>query len=83
MVSVNIGNELEKGFSQLCGNLGMSIGNGVHDMLGSAVGGEDTSITASGYDENGFTPEEAAELKRVYDEARAKKNYVEFDYRSI
>lgn len=76
-VTVKMDKEFKKEFAKYCEKRGVSMSTAFRKMAKKAMQND------KDVDENGFTPEEAAELKRVYDEARAKKNYVEFDYRSI
>lgn len=72
-LTISIDRPTRESFSQLCDGLGISVSSCVIAMMRQAV--RQQGITLSMLDENGFTPYEAAELKRRADDV--KKGHAE------
>jgi len=72
-LTISIDKPTREGFTELCDGLGISVSSCVIAMMRQAV--RQQGITLSMLDENGFTPYEAAELKRRAEDV--KKGHVE------
>lgn len=61
-LTLTINKKLKKQFAQLCEDIGLPMGAVAAAMIGQAVRKQEVKL--SSLDLNGFTPEEAAELRR-------------------
>lgn len=69
--------ETRDAYSKLCGSLGLTMSSATLALVKQAV--RDQSMRFSLRDENGFTPEQAAELQRRIDDVK-KGNVVTHDF---
>ena len=60
--TVKMDRGIKDAFSELCGNIGISMSAAINALVRQAVRQQGMSFSA--LDENGFSPAEAAELKR-------------------
>ena len=67
-LTISVDRPTRESFTELCDGLGLSVSSCVLAMMRQAV--RQQGITLSMLDENGFTPYEAAELKRRADDVR-------------
>ena len=72
-LTISIDRPTRESFTNLCNGLGLSVSSCVIAMMRQAVRQQGLSFTL--LDENGFTPQEAAELKRRADDV--KKGHAE------
>lgn len=67
-LTISVDRSTRESFTELCDGLGLSVSSCVIAMMRQAV--RQQGITLSMLDENGFTPYEAAELKRRADDVK-------------
>lgn len=72
-LTISVDRPTREDFTELCNGLGLSVSSCIIAMMRQAI--RQQGITLSMLDENGFTPYEAAELKRRADDV--KKGHVE------
>ncbi|MBQ7592797.1 MAG: type II toxin-antitoxin system RelB/DinJ family antitoxin [Synergistaceae bacterium] len=68
-ITIKIDREIKNAFAELCENLGIPVSSAVIAMMKQAVRKQELKIST--LDINGFTPSEAAELKRRADDVKA------------
>lgn len=70
-LTIKIDSDIKKNFTELCRNLGISVSSAMSAMIKQAVRKQELKLSA--LDINGFTPSEAAELKRRVEDVKAGK----------
>lgn len=77
-VNFRMDSDLKKEFAKLCDEIGMSMSTAFCVFARAAVRRQGIPFEVSALDENGFTPEEAAELLRRVESVK-NGNFVEMD----
>lgn len=67
-LTLTVDKQMKKEFSQLCEDIGLPMSSVVSALMSQAVRKQEVKL--SSLDLNGFTPKEAAELKRRVNEVR-------------
>ena len=71
-LTLTIDKRMKKEFSQLCEDIGLPMSAVVSALMSQAVRKQEVKL--SSLDLNGFTPKEAAELKRRWEELKAMRD---------
>lgn len=71
-LTLTIDSRLKKEFSQLCEDIGLPMSSVVSALMSQAVRKQEVKL--SSLDLNGFTPKEAAELRRRWEEFKAMRD---------
>lgn len=71
-LTLTIDSRLKKEFSQLCEDIGLPASAVVSALMSQAVRKQEVKL--SSLDLNGFTPKEAAELRRRWEEFKAMRD---------
>ncbi len=71
-LTLTIDKKMKNEFSQLCEDIGLPMSAVVSALMSQAVRKQEVKL--SSLDLNGFTPKEAAELKRRWDEFKAMRD---------
>lgn len=70
-LTLTVDKQMKKEFSQLCEDIGLPMSSVASALIGQAVRKQEVKL--SSLDLNGFTPKEAAELKRRWEELKAMR----------
>ena len=71
-LALTIDSKLKKEFAQLCEDIGLPMSSVVSALMSQAVRKQEVKL--SSLDLNGFTPKEAAELRRRWEEFKAMRD---------
>ena len=71
-LTVTIDKQMKKEFAQLCEDIGLPVSAVVSALMSQAVRKQEVRL--SSLDLNGFTPKEAAELRRRWEELTAMRD---------
>ena len=71
-LTLTIDKKMKKEFSQLCEDIGLPMSAVVSALMSQAVRKQEVKL--SSLDLNGFTPKEAAELRRRWEELKAMRD---------
>ena len=71
-LTVTIDKQMKKEFAQLCEDIGLPVSAVVSALMSQAVRKQEVRL--SSLDLNGFTPKEAAELRRRWEELKAMRD---------
>ena len=71
-LTVTIDKQMKKEFAQLCEDIGLPMSAVVSALMSQAVRKQEVRL--SSLDLNGFTPKEAAELRRRWEELKAMRD---------
>ncbi len=71
-LTLTIDKRMKKEFSQLCEDIGLPMSAVVSALMSQAVRKQEVKL--SSLDLNGFTPKEAAELRRRWEELKAMRD---------
>ena len=71
-LTLTIDKRIKKEFSQLCEDIGLPMSAVVSALMSQAVRKQEVKL--SSLDLNGFTPKEAAELRRRWEELKAMRD---------
>ena len=71
-LTITIDAKMKKQFAQLCEDIGLPVATVISALMSQAVRKQEVRI--SSLDLNGFTPREAAELKRRWEDFKAMRD---------
>ena len=75
-LNIRMDSDLKKDFAKLCDEIGMSMSTAFCVFAKAAVRKQGIPFEVTTLDENGFTPEEAAEILRAVEDVKAGRNVV-------
>ena len=76
-LNIRIDEDDKRKFDKFCSDVGMSMSTAISMFIKNVNSRQKLPFEVSNLDENGFTPEEAAEQLRRYEDAKAGRNLVE------
>ena len=80
-INVRTDSELKQDFAKLCSDRGLSVSAAINKIMKFSVENNKLPINAAEFEEETFVDDE--ELKRMYDDVKAGKGLVEFDFRGM